>query len=68
MHCEREQSLAEMALAWLLKDRKVTSVIVGASSVNQLAANLHALAHTAFSDEELQRIEKACMYEGENGK
>lgn len=65
---EREQSLAEMALAWLLKDRKVTSVIVGASSVNQLAANLHALAHTAFSDEELQRIEKTCMDEGENGK
>ena len=55
---ERGQTLAEMALAWLLKDRRVTSVLVGASSVEQLLDNLKALHHLEFSEEELQRIEK----------
>ena len=54
---ERGQSLAEMALAWLLKDDRVTSVIVGTSSVQQLHMNLKALKNTSFSEEELQRIE-----------
>lgn len=56
---ERGQSLAEMALAWLLKDDSVTSVIVGASSVNQLQKNLNALMNTSFSTEELALIDNA---------
>lgn len=56
---ERGQTLAEMALAWLLKDERVTSVIVGTSSVNQLEMNLNALRNTSFSQEELERIEAA---------
>lgn len=52
----RGQTLAEMALAWLLSDRRVTSVIIGASSTAQIADNLRALENTAFSDEELARI------------
>ena len=53
---QRGQTLAEMALAWLLKDDYVTSVIIGASSVGQLADNLKAIENTAFSPEELTRI------------
>ena len=53
---QRGQTLAEMAIAWLLKDDWVTSVIVGASSVAQLDDNLKALQHTDFSEEELQQI------------
>lgn len=53
----RGQTLAEMALAWLLRDEKVTSVIVGASSVEQLADNLKALQQTTFDEEELQCID-----------
>lgn len=54
---ERGQSLAQMALAWDLKDDLVTSVIIGASSVSQLEDNLKALNNTHFSPEELQRID-----------
>lgn len=53
---ERGQTLAEMALAWLLKDDRVTSVIVGASSVGQLLDNLKAINNTTFSAEESQKI------------
>lgn len=53
----RGQTLAEMALAWLLKDELVASVIIGASSVEQLADNLKALGNTSFSVEELEQIE-----------
>lgn len=52
----RGQTLAEMALAWLLKDELVTSVIIGASSVAQLADNLKAIGNTGFSAEELEKI------------
>ena len=55
----RGQTLAEMALAWLLKDGLVTSVIVGASSVEQLDDNLKALDNTSFSEEELNDINGA---------
>ena len=55
----RGQTLAEMALAWLLKDETVTSVIVGASSVEQLDDNLKALQNTNFSEEELKEIDEA---------
>ena len=52
----RNQSLAQMALAWLLKDKRVTSVLIGASSVGQLNDNIDSLKNTAFSTEELQLI------------
>ena len=55
----RGQSLAEMALAWILKDDYVTSVIVGASSTGQLEKNLKALQSASFTAEELAEIEKA---------
>ncbi|MBL7751294.1 MAG: L-glyceraldehyde 3-phosphate reductase [Chitinophagaceae bacterium] len=54
---ERGQSLAQMAIAWLLKDKRVTSVLVGASSVAQLNDNLGALNQVSFSEGELARIE-----------
>lgn len=53
----RGQTLAEMALAWVLKDERMTSVIVGASSVKQLADNLHALDNLSFTSEELLLID-----------
>ena len=52
----RGQSLAQMAISWLLRSEEVTSVIVGASSVAQLASNLEALRNTDFSPEELAEI------------
>lgn len=53
----RGQSLAQMALSWILKNPKVTSVIVGASSVSQLQDNLQAVNKIGFSDDELQAID-----------
>ena len=52
----RGQSLAQMALAWCLHDRQVTSVIVGTSSVKQLKDNIGALENTNFTDEEMWLI------------
>lgn len=52
----RGQTLAEMALAWVLKDDMVTSVIIGASSIGQLTDNLKAIDNTTFSAEELESI------------
>jgi L-glyceraldehyde 3-phosphate reductase len=52
---ERGQTLAQMAVAWLLS-KDVTSVIIGASSVAQLDDNLHAIDNIAFTEEELQKI------------
>ena len=49
---DRGQSLAQMALAWVLRDKRVTSVIVGASSVGQLEGNIQAIGNTCFSAEE----------------
>lgn len=54
----RGQTLAEMALAWTLRDERMTSVIVGASSVKQLDDNLHALGHLTFTSEELAEIDR----------
>lgn len=56
MAAERGQSLAQMALAWVLKDSKVTSVIVGASSIGQMDDSMKAIENTSFSDEELAII------------
>lgn len=55
---ERKQSLAQMALAWLLKDASVTSVLVGASSVKQLTDNLGALQNTEFNTDELNKMDE----------
>lgn len=55
---QRGQTLAEMALAWLLHNNRVTSVIIGTSSLAQLKDNLKAKENAEFSDEELALIEK----------
>jgi L-glyceraldehyde 3-phosphate reductase len=55
---ERGQTLAQMALAWDLKDDLVTSVIIGASSLEQLQSNLQAIKNTDFSQEELAAIDE----------
>ena len=54
---KRGQSLAQMALAWVLKDKRVTSVLIGASSVKQIDDNVETLKNLAFSDEELGLFE-----------
>ncbi|AXB49189.1 L-glyceraldehyde 3-phosphate reductase [Amycolatopsis albispora] len=54
----RGQSLAQLALAWALRDQRVTSVLIGASSVAQLEANVGALGNLEFTDEELAEIER----------
>ena len=54
---ERGQTMAEMALAWALRDKRVTSLIVGARNVAQLQDNLKALENTSFSQEQLGRID-----------
>lgn len=54
---ERGQTLAQMALAWTLKDDLVTSVIIGASSTAQIDDNLKAIRNTAFSSEDLDLID-----------
>lgn len=53
----RNQSLAQMALAWLLKDKRITSVLIGASSVGQLNNNIDSLQNLNFSQEEIKAIE-----------
>jgi L-glyceraldehyde 3-phosphate reductase len=54
----RGQSLAQMALAWVLKDKRITSVLIGASSVSQIEDNVEMLKKREFSEEELQKIER----------
>jgi L-glyceraldehyde 3-phosphate reductase len=54
---QRGQSMAEMALAWALRDKRVTSLIVGARNLEQLKDNLKALENTSFSEEELAQID-----------
>lgn len=54
----RNQTLAEMALAWILKDSAITSVLVGASRPGQIIDNIKALENTSFSKEELAAIDK----------
>ena len=62
----RGQSLAQMALAWALRDSRVTSVLVGASSVRQLEDNLQAVAGLTFGDDELATIEQHAVDSGIN--
>lgn len=54
---QRGQSLAQMALAWLLRDSRVTSVLIGASSCDQLTQNLACVDNIRFSDEECSMID-----------
>ena len=56
----RNQSLAQMAVSWLLKDKRVTSVIVGASSVKQLSDNLKSVNNLYFTAEEIEEINNIC--------
>ncbi|WP_300680293.1 L-glyceraldehyde 3-phosphate reductase [Nocardioides sp.] len=61
---ERGQSLAQMALAWALRNDAVSSVLVGASSAAQLSDSLGALTNLAFTDEELARIDTHAVESG----
>jgi L-glyceraldehyde 3-phosphate reductase len=54
----RSQSLAQMAIAWALRDPRVTSVLIGASSVTQLEQNVSALAQLDFTSDELVAIDR----------
>jgi L-glyceraldehyde 3-phosphate reductase len=62
----RGQTLAQMAVAWVLRDLQVTSALVGASSVEQLEANVGALDRLAFSSEELEEIDRYATESGIN--
>lgn len=57
---ERGQSLAQMALAWILRDGDITSVLIGASKPSQIIDNVGMLSKQTFSAEELQKIEQIC--------
>ncbi len=54
----RNQSLAQMAISWILKDERITSVLIGASKTEQILDSLKAIENTVFSDEELTLIDK----------
>lgn len=56
----RGQTLAEMALAWVLRDSAVTSVIIGASKPEQILDNIKAIENTVFTKEELDEIDRIC--------
>ena len=62
----RGQSLAQMAIAWVLRDPRVTSALVGASSVEQLEANVAALEKLDFSRDELEEIDRYASDSGIN--
>src|ERR1700726_4085631 len=62
----RGQTLAQMALSWVLRDPRVTSALIGASSVAQLEENLAAAAHTDFTNEELTAIDRDAVDAGIN--
>lgn len=57
----RGQTLAEMALAWILRDGKITSVLVGASKSSQILENIGALRNTVFTEEELKIIDQISL-------
>ena len=62
----RGQTLAQLALAWALRDQRVTSVLIGASSVTQLEQNVGALGNLAFSADELAEIDRYAVEGGIN--
>lgn len=58
---ERGQTLAEMALSWVLKDGVVTSVLIGASKSSQILDNIKTLENITFTKEELELIDKISL-------
>jgi L-glyceraldehyde 3-phosphate reductase len=62
----RGQKLAQLALQWALRDRRVTSAVIGASSVEQLDANLDALDFPPLTEDELARIDEDAVEAGIN--
>ena len=63
---QRGQSLAQLALAWVLRDNRVTSALIGASSVAQLEENVAAAGNTSFTAEELDAIDRDAVEAGIN--
>jgi len=63
---QRGQSLAQLALSWVLRDDRVTSALIGASSVAQLEENLAAAGHSSFTPEELATIDQHALDAGIN--
>jgi L-glyceraldehyde 3-phosphate reductase len=55
---ERGQTLAQMALAWILRDGDITSVLIGASKPSQILDNIGMIKNTAFGEEERRRIDE----------
>ena len=62
----RGQTLAQMAISWVLRDDRMTSALIGASSVSQLEENLAAAFKTSFTDEEIKAIDKDAVEAGIN--
>ena len=62
----RGQTLAQLAIAWVLRDERVTSVLIGASSVQQLENSVGALDNLAFTPEELAKIDRHAVEGGIN--
>jgi L-glyceraldehyde 3-phosphate reductase len=62
----RGQTLAQMAISWVLRDSRMTSALIGASSVAQLEENLAAAAKTTFTDEQIAAIDKDAVDAGVN--
>jgi L-glyceraldehyde 3-phosphate reductase len=62
----RGQSLAQMAISWVLRDDRMTSALIGASSVTQLEENLAAVAKLSFTDQEIEAIDKDAVEAGIN--
>jgi len=58
---QRGQTLAEMALSWILRDDAITSVLIGASKTSQITDNIGALRNTVFSDDELRLIDEISL-------
>jgi L-glyceraldehyde 3-phosphate reductase len=63
---QREQSLAQLALAWTLRDPRVTSTLVGVSSIEQLEANVAALDNAELGEDELAEIDRHATESGIN--
>jgi L-glyceraldehyde 3-phosphate reductase len=62
----RGQSLAQMAISWVLRDTRMTSALIGASSVKQLEENLAAARKTLFTEDEIAAIDKDAVEAGIN--
>jgi L-glyceraldehyde 3-phosphate reductase len=61
---ERGQTLAQMAIAWVVRDQRVTSALIGTSRVEQVEQNIASLSNQKFSEEELRQIDKVLAGEG----